>query len=250
MTSVYDHNFYKDHHRNNVYAALAVLSVVVDALPEVRSAVDFGCGVGTWLSVLKEEKGVSDILGIDGPWVEQDLLEIPRQCFRQANLEEGVELDRRYDLAITLEVAEHLSDTTAIRFVESLVTASDFVLFSAAIPFQGGTYHINEQWPDYWAGLFSRRGYVALDFVRRIVWNDKQIPPWYRQNVLLFVKEEEAHRVKVSRSDGCDIPLPLSLVHPDLYLWKVNEWATVKGSWRLLRQAVKNWIKSTIRVGS
>src|SRR3972149_650112 len=101
----YGHNFYKDRHQKTVYSARTVLSIIIDALPELRSAIDFGCGVGTWLSVLKE-KGVREIQGIDGPWVEQDLLEIPRQDFRQVNFEERVDLAKKYDLAITLEVAE------------------------------------------------------------------------------------------------------------------------------------------------
>ena len=205
--------------------------------------------LGTWLSVLKE-KGVREIQGIDGPWVERDLLEIPRQNFRQVNLEERVNLDKKYDFAITLEVAEHLSDKTAIRFVDSLVSASDFILFSAAIPFQGGRGHINEQWPDYWADLFNERGYVPLDFVRRNIWNDKQIPVWYRQNILMFVKKEQMQRVKVPGVDAFDNHLPISLVYPDQYLSKVNQMSSVKGSWKLFLRAVKNWIKKKISKSS
>ena len=249
MKNGYGHNFSKDRHQKTVYSARTVLSIIIDALPEVHSAIDFSCGVGTWLSVLKE-KGVREIHGIDGPWVEQDLLEIPRQDFRQVNFEERVYLDKKYDLAITLEVAEHLSDKTAIPFVENLVAASDFILFSAAIPFQGGNGHINEQWPDYWADLFNESGYVALDFVRRKIWNDKQIPTWYRQNILMFVKKEQMQRVKLSGLDECDNHLPISLVHPDIYLSKVYRTSSVKGSWELFRQAATKWIKKKISKSS
>ena len=245
MKNYYGHNFYKDRHHKTVYSAEKVLSLVLDALPEVHSAIDFGCGVGTWLSVLKK-KDVSEIQGLDGSWVEQDLLEIPRQDFRQVNFEEIISCDKKYDLAISLEVAEHLSEKTAIRFIESLVTSSDFILFSAAIPFQGGTGHINEQWPDYWAGMFNERGYVALDFVRRNIWNDKQIPTWYRQNILVFVKKEQMQRVKTPGLDNCDNNLPISLVHPDTYFSKVNQMSSVKGSWKLFRRAVKNWVKKKV----
>ena len=141
------HDAYKDRHQKTVYSARTVLSIVLDVLPEVNSAIDFGCGVGTWLSVMKE-KCVREIHGLDGPWVEQDLLEIPIQDFSQVDFEETISCDKKYDLAISLEVAEHLSEKATMGLVESLVTASDFILFSAAIPFQDGRGHINAQWPD------------------------------------------------------------------------------------------------------
>ena len=243
MKEMYGHNFYKDRHQKTVYSARTVLSIVLDSLPPVHSAIDFGCGVGTWLSVLKD-KGVSEIKGLDGPWVDQTLLEIPNRDFREVDFEKAISSDKKYDLAMTLEVAEHLSQKNAESFVDSLVSASDFVLFSAAIPFQGGHSHINEQWPDYWADMFAERGYVALDFVRRIIWNDKSIPTWYRQNILLFVKKEQMQRVKeMLRSHEHDNKLPISLVHPQTYLSKVNQTSSVRGSWKLFRRALKNYIK-------
>jgi predicted transcriptional regulator YdeE len=172
--------FYKDRHRRTLYSANKVLEIVIDTLPEIHSAVVFGCGVGTWLSVLKSH-GVSELQGLDGPWVKSELLEIPQNSFRQINFEEPIELDKRYDLAITLEVAEHLTDAVADKFVSSLVRASDFILFSAAIPHQGGDGHVNEQWPDYWSNLFAQKGYVALDFIRSKIWDDRKVPIWYRQ---------------------------------------------------------------------
>ncbi|MCI5165514.1 MAG: methyltransferase domain-containing protein, partial [Candidatus Electrothrix sp. GM3_4] len=186
MKNDYGHDFYKDRHNKTIYSATKVISIILDALPKVNSAIDFGCGVGTWLSVLKE-KGVCEVQGLDGPWVEKDLLEIPHDNFRQINFEGIISCDKQYDLAISLEVAEHLSDKSAVRFVESLTAASDFILFSAAILFQGGNGHVNEQWPDYWADMFAKRGFVALDIVRSKIWNDSQIPTWYRQNILLYV---------------------------------------------------------------
>ncbi|MCJ8331460.1 MAG: methyltransferase domain-containing protein [Lentisphaeria bacterium] len=237
----YSYDFNKDRYQKSVYSAKTVLSIVLDALPPVHSAIDFGCGVGTWLSVL-QEKGVEKIQGLDGPWLEQDLLKIAKQDFREVDFEDTISSDKKYDLAMSLEVAEHLSPETATRFVDSLVLASDFVLFSAAIPFQIGQNHINEQWQDYWADLFTERGYVTFDFVRGKIWTDKQIPVWYRQNILLFVKEGQIDKVKVTSLNEEDSNFPISIVHPDKYLSKVrrldslkkeiNKMNSVKGSWR------------------
>lgn len=249
MKKNYGHDFYRDRHQKTVYSARVVLSIVLNTLPPVHSAIDFGCGVGTWLSILKE-KGVTEIRGIDGPWVEQDLLEIPRENFRQVDFEESIVLEKKYDLAISLEVAEHLSKGSARSFIESLVGASDFILFSAAIPYQGGRGHINEQWPDYWADLFAERGYVALDFVRKNIWNDKQIPFWYRQNILMFAKRDQIQRIRVPGLEKCENRLSLSLVHPDLYLAKVAQMSSVRGSCKLFLRAVKSYIKKIVNKSS
>jgi len=242
MEKDYGYSFYKDRHENTVHSARTVLSIVSDALPKLESAIDLGCGVGTWLSVLKEI-GVGEIQGIDGPWVKQDLLKISREDFRRVSFEEEVSLERTYDLAISLEVAEHLSGESASRFVKSLVSASDFVLFSGAIPFQGGKGHINEQWPDYWVDLFNTFGYVPLDFIRRIIWDDPQIPPWYRQNILLFVKNEKKEYLKIPELGLFDNRFPISVVHPEMYRLKVGKMQTVTGCWKLFLQAVIDKIR-------
>lgn len=247
INNAYGHEFYKDRHRKTVYSAKTILSIVLEALPPVHSAVDFGCGVGTWLSVLRE-RGVSEILGLDGPWVERDLLEIPGRDFREANFEKVISTEKKYDLAITLEVAEHLPSIDAIHFFDSLVNSSDFVLFSAAIPFQGGAGHINEQWPDYWENVFSERGYVAIDLVRRRIWNDEQIPYWYRQNIILFAKKERVHDVKNPELNEHDMHSVDCLVHPETYLAVIRGMSSVRGSGKLLRKALLNYIKRKIKV--
>jgi hypothetical protein len=183
----YEDNFYKHRHHKTEYAAERILSIVLDVIPKTESAVDLGCGVGTWLSVLRQ-KGIQDIQGIDGEWVNTDLLEIPDSNFMTGNFSEGIDIDRRFGLAISLEVAEHLPERKSSSFVETLTQLSDFVLFSAAIPYQGGTHHLNEQWPEYWDNLFREKGYVGFDIIRRNIWDDETIPFYYKQNILLFVQ--------------------------------------------------------------
>jgi cyclopropane fatty-acyl-phospholipid synthase-like methyltransferase len=239
MENVYDYDFYKDRHQKTVYSAEKVLSLIFAVLPEVHSAVDFGCGVGSWLSVVREN-GVREVLGLDGPWVNQGLLEISAQEFQQVDFEEFIDLEKKFDLAITLEVAEHLSEKSAPSFVKSLTKASDFILFSAAIPFQGGRGHINMQWQDYWVNLFADRGFVVLDFVRKQIWHETQIPVHYRQNTLMFVRREAMQRVHLTESSGFDNNLPISLVHPEMYLKKIKKMSSLKGSSRLFLKALKN----------
>lgn len=157
-------------------------------LTGAKSVVDFGCGTGQWLVVFCES-GLIDFLGLDGPWVDATQLKVPREQFQVADLTRPVRLARRFDLAISLEVAEHLPESSASDFVDSLVRASDLVLFSAGVPSQGGCNHLNEQWPDFWIELFRKHGYSAHDCLRKQIWTNTSVSPWYAQNVFLFARD-------------------------------------------------------------
>lgn len=237
----YTQQFFADRHQRTIHSANAILSVALETLPKVQSAVDVGCGVGTWLSVLRA-RGVADVQGIDGEWVDTNLLVIPPESFLKADLTKPLEVQRRFDLAISLEVAEHLPPECAEDFVATLVRLSDCVLFSAAIPHQGGRNHLNEQWQEFWAERFARHGYQAIDVIRSRVWDDPGIDTWYKQNTLLYVKRERRSDL---RNVG-DVASPmrmLSVVHPDLYLAKLRRMNTVSGSLPLFPRAIKNWVK-------
>jgi hypothetical protein len=237
--NAYTQDFYENRHENTIYAANTVLSILLERLPKIDSVVDIGCGVGTWLSVL-HEKGVKNIQGIDGNWVDQNLLVIPKTCFKQIDLSKTVCLEKKYDMAISLEVAEHLPPDRAEKFVYSLTELSDFVLFSAAIPFQGGVNHINEQWPHYWVKLFGTFDYIVYDFIRPKIWNDNRIPVWYRQNILFFSKRQKAKDVRTYPIDIDDWFMRINVVHPDIYLNTAQ--FGVKKSFRLLCQSLRNAI--------
>ena len=222
-----------------VYSAEKTLSVVIEKLPPINSVVDVGCGVGTWLlSFLKLQNRKMDILGIDGPWVDPGLLLIPEENFLAADLSlEIPRINRKYDLAISLEVAEHLPPEKAGAFVSFLTGMSDFVLFSAAIPFQGGTNHFNEQWQSYWADLFEKDGYVPADFIRPVLWNDDKIPVHYRQNTVLYLREKRLEEIEVS---GLLDRRMLSLCHPECYAKHTSP--GIKRAFRTFRGAVGRYI--------
>jgi hypothetical protein len=138
----------------------------------------------------------------------------------------------RYDLAISLEVAEHLPPTAAAGFVSLLADLSDFVLFSAAVPGQGGVGHVNEQWPDYWISLFAGHGYSCLDVIRKRIWDDESIPLWYRQNILLFVRDERVNELEL----GCS---PEDHIPPETYLHLFRRATADRGIKQSLRDLVR-----------
>ncbi len=170
-------------------SAREVLPLVLD-LVKPASVIDIGCGTGNWLAISRE-LGVKKILGVDGPWVARQLA-IPPEDFAAHDLTLPLKLDRRFDLALSLEVAEHLPPSAARVFVKSLCDAAEVVVFSAAIPGQGGRRHVNEQWPAYWAELFRELGYECYDFLRPRVWNNSRVTWHYAQNLLIFARPERA----------------------------------------------------------
>ena len=238
----YESYFYANRYQQTVAAAGRILDLVLPRLPPIRSAVDVGCGVGAWLSVL-QEKGVADIVGVDGAWVDDKLLKIPVEKFQRADLSGPLNLERKFDLAICLEVAEHLPPDRAEGFVAELAEAADFVLFSAAIPFQGGYGHLNEQWQTYWVDLFARQGFTVRDWVRPRLWTDTSIPVWYRQNLLLFVAEHRLPELAPAPDGVVDAALPLDLVHPKDYLSKVDPESLRLGLAVFRRAWKKRWKK-------
>jgi hypothetical protein len=244
----YNTEFYAQRHEHTVYSARTVLSILLEILPPVRSAVDLGCGVGTWLSVLRG-MGVEETLGMDGPWVDTGLLAIPRDCFETVDLSQSIRPTKRYDLAISLEVAEHLPPEKAAGFVGSLTGLADFVLFSAAIPLQGGKTHVNEQWPDYWAAIFDEAGYAGLDVIRRRVWRDGRVLFPYKQNTMLFAKRARTSELRLPATELEATDPPLALVHPDCYLPKLRRAYSLRGSWTIFRRGLKAAIRQRLRLG-
>lgn len=185
----------------------------------IQSAIEFGCGHAHWLEVATQ-LGIADIQGLDGPWTELDQLRIDQKNFRVTDLEASVNLSRQFDLAICMEVGEHLHENAASILVRSISSHSDLVLFGAAIPLQGGFKHINERWQSYWADLFIAEGYRPFDLVRPVFWNDTELHYYYSQNTLVYIRENAFELIKKAelaqiRSHSNPI---LDVVHPEKYM--------------------------------
>jgi len=209
----YDEDYYRRVHTGAARSAAIVVPLVLEHVP-ARAVVDLGCGIGTWLSVFRRH-GVAEAVGIDGDWVDRAMLQIPAGDFLPRDLAAPLDIGRSFDLAISLEVAEHLPESSAPQFVESLTRLAPVVLFSAAIPLQGGVSHLNEQWQGYWAELFRARDYIAIDCVRPPIWNDERVKVIYRQNTLIYCRLSAlANYPKLAAAGPATY---LSIAHPKLY---------------------------------
>lgn len=212
----YDDNFYADL-VNTAGPSASVIAPMVFDMVRPDKVIDIGCGDGSWLAAFKA-CGAGTIRGLDGEWLDLAVLRIPQDDFRRTDLFAPIDAGDEYDLAISLEVAEHLPESRAESFVRELTKAAPVVLFSAAIPLQEGPNHINEQWPSYWARHFAANGYVPVDAIRTRVWNNQDVTWWYKQNLVLYVDEArlgDYPALKAAR--GLMGPDVMDMVHPDKY---------------------------------
>ncbi len=221
----YPPEFYTTQSGRSLISARIVLSEFFKVFrPE--TVVDIGCGVAPWLCAARE-LGVTELLGIDGDYVKSEQLLVDPAYFVAANLErqriaEVLAPNRHFDLVMCMEVAEHLSFDRAQTFVEDLVSLGDVVLFSAAIPFQGGVHHINEQWPEFWALLFRKAGFACADFLRPKIWARADVAWWYAQNTLVFFRKDST-AAAILQSYQIPVGASLSRVHPNNYLTQIEK---------------------------
>ncbi len=208
---LYDQRFYDDLWEGGRRAAELVLPAVLAAVSPT-TIVDVGCGGGAWLSVAAE-LGVTDLTGADGASSLRAVARFDRFDFVETDLDQAFSMPRTFDLAISIEVAEHLRPGHARAFVADLTRLAPVVLFSAAYPGQGGTGHINEQWPSYWAAAFADVGYSPLEVCRPRYWNDPSVPIAVRTNVLLYANST-ATRTLAGRWNA---PALMDVVHPTVW---------------------------------
>ncbi len=234
----YTEEFYRDRHAATRRSAERIVPLVLD-LVRPLSVVDVGCGVGTWLSTFQQH-GVADIQGFEGTWLDARQLIVPRAAVTLCDLQRPLECARRFDLAVSLEVAEHLPAECAAGFVASLTRLAPVVLFSAAPPGQGGTHHVNEQWPPYWFELFAAQRFEAVDCLRDRTWDDDDILWWYRQNSFLFVSRERLAADDRLRAARERLPsFPLRAIHPGLLQSRIAAQARERREIPSLRESAR-----------
>jgi len=203
----YDHAL-NVHTKGGPQAAFSGLLKLFSQKP--TSVIDVGCGTGVWLRAAIDN-GIADAIGIDGIAVPEASLAVPRSLIAIHDLTTPINVDRRFDLAICLEVAEHLDEQFGPVLIESLTNLADTVIFSAACPDQQGQHHVNCQWPAYWQHLFNQRHYFCDDFARWAIWDNAAVEPWFRQNMFVARRDPAAA--------GKEKRIP-AVLHPDFAVLK------------------------------
>ena len=172
------------------YQSAMIYAEYLTSLYPVESVVDFGCGRGAWLKAMHEH-GAQRMVGADGPWNSQDKMIDPAISFRGLDLNNPAPAfgDEKFDLAISLEVFEHLEPANAERIADCFTALAPVLMFGGAFVHQLGQNHINEQLHSYWARLFAARGFEVFDLFRPRFWGDERVCYFYQQNTYLYVRK-------------------------------------------------------------
>lgn len=199
--------------RDEAADSAAVIMPIIMRMYNPFSVIDIGCRDGVFLE-WAARCGAGALLAIDK--FEQeifDILKVPRENFYGMDLEkdEFPEIEHRCDMAICLEVAEHMSDAGARRMIEWLCKNSKRILFSAALPGQGGEGHINERWLSYWISVFAEHGWYPDGTIRSVLWKEVKIQPYYRQNIMMFFPYQSASCGFIEDA-----------IHPAMWAYKLN----------------------------
>ena len=230
MSHAYSSRFF-DYIERGARRSASVIVPLVDGVLKAKSVLDVGCGRGVWLLEWSWHGAVS-VAGVDGFYIEREDLAIPPACFDAKDLSKPFDLGRQFDLVQCLEVAEHIAGESSQTLVENLVRHSAFILFSAAVPGQGGEWHVNEQPLEFWRSLFKEFEYVPFDFVRKNLVSCDAVEPWYRYNTLLYVRGDRVHLLPQAVAD--------TRVPDGVAISELGSW-----SWRLRRALLR---KLSIRV--
>lgn len=192
----YATSFYDTIRPGSIASAEVVVDRFLSRFPMPATVIDVGGGEGWWGREFLNHG--ADVLLVEPSDITPA---VPR--WEQLDLEDAT-LPTGFDLAICLEVAEHLENPTNL--IGQLCAAADIVLFSGAIPGQPGHMHVSCRWQSEWAAMFAVHGFSADQSLALDLWNDELVEPWYRQNLLVM-----------SRRDPAPV---LDLVHPIVWGWK------------------------------
>ena len=240
----YDQCWHTRFETDSSVAAAKILRYVVEIFsPE--SCLDLGAGAGNWTKCAMS-LGITDFRAVDGPWTDVSQLRVDRDYFLSHDLSQGLDLNRKFDLAISLEAAQYMSPEGGVTLVRTATDHANVILFSSAVPFQGGN-NVTERWQSYWSQLFEDRGFQSFDLIRPRFWRDRSIAYYYRQNTLIYVNTNDAKALKaasLARSEQFNATV-LDLIHPEKWEMLIagSRREKMKRLYRKIYGVAKSWVQ-------
>ena len=171
----YTESFYRDETSVARESAEIVVPWVLAELGNPLFVIDIGSGTGAWAAVAAEAGCIVRAVDMGVP---EHLQQVP---VIDLDISEGYPC-HDWDLAICLEVAEHLPAASGPLLVDGLAQATS-VLFSAATPGQPGVNHVNCRPHDYWHLLFERHGLYPTHIGPQF---GEPVASFYQRNLHLY----------------------------------------------------------------
>jgi SAM-dependent methyltransferase len=189
---VYDDDFYRGNQDEGLKLAEWFVPLLRDTF-QFQSLLDVGCGTGHYLLAC-QKSGVADVFGIEGsPHAFKHLL-VANSLVVKHDLRQPYTFNRRWDVVLSIEVAEHIDDVDTGNYVKILCDGGDIVIITAAPLGQGGTRHINEHSREWWTEKFAVAGYgydkesteKLIQGSRKAKAANKHVTSWFEPNIMVF----------------------------------------------------------------
>lgn len=175
--------------------AVPLRKALFSVFPDAQMLIDVGCGTGAYAAEINRAGRVaiacehSPVGRLLARWQGVDVRSLDLTDEVPAAIPLGA-INRAFDLAYCIEVAEHVPPEIGDRLVEFCCLLAPTVLFSAAPPGQGGTGHVNEQSLDYWVERFDRQNFLLdakrTTLLRGLVREHGVRAHWLHTNLNIF----------------------------------------------------------------
>jgi hypothetical protein len=152
----------------------------------VTSVVDLGCGMGYQLDYIIDDLKLTNSLGIEGhPYAVENNLQknnviLHDFCSGPCNCVNG----KQFDLAWSSEFLEHIPEKDLPNVIH-IFKKSKFLMFTCAVPGQGGHHHVNCQNSDYWINTLKNNGFTFLSD-KTIKYRNIAKYPYFKETGLIF----------------------------------------------------------------
>jgi len=165
------------------------LAEAITELYHPQSVIDLGCATGLYL-----EPFTCRVTGLDfskAAFDERVLRIAPQDCIL-FDLTNADFRPMKHDVALCLEVVEHIGCEHADTLVANICKASDTIGMTAAPPAQAGLNHVNCQPQSYWEEKFAQHGFKR-DYhdEYQLVYAVWQVlhTVWIIRNLMVFKKQ-------------------------------------------------------------
>lgn len=226
---------------NNLSSAEIIVPMLIELI-NPKSVIDIGCATGVWLSQFQKQN--ISITGVDGNWVKNHKSFINKRDIVYYDFEsnKNFPINTTYDLAICLEMAEHVSRKMSDKLISILTSLSDVIYFSAATPNSGGRHHVNERWQSYWCKKFKEQNYILIDAIRPKIFTNKKCCYFYAQESFIYINKNKIREFPLLSKYIRDDVL-LDIVHPELFM---NQIVKPSHEWSYLFSLQKKLINSML----